>query len=210
LGAVVLEVEVLEALAEAVVAVEPLWFKSTFTYMSHHQNKKKFANVQTSQSPKLKSTIKSFSLKHHHLLPTKLHLFPSNHKTKKRPWFTFWLRNQMTNKILSFQLLHPLNHPNQKFTSSNTRHKRNPVVHLLVDMLKAALLVALPKVALLVASHKPMRLAVATKLAVVMLADIPAVAVLAVIFNHLHPVMAFPENPDVIKQRTKAIDSINQ
>lgn len=68
----------------------------------------------------------SFQLHHHH--PTKHQSSQFNHKTKKRLLYMFWSRNQKNNKKLLFQRPHQLNQANQKYTSSNTRLKRNQAV----------------------------------------------------------------------------------
>lgn len=113
-------------------------FKSTSMSMFHHQSQRKLSfNVQ-SQSLQPKNTTKSSSLRLHLLHNTKLQSSQLNHKTKKRPSFTFWSRNQKPHKTLLSQLPSQLNQANQKFTSSNTRHKKKlPLLDLqLVDQLE--------------------------------------------------------------------------
>lgn len=113
-----------------------LLFRSTSMSMFHHQNQKNNSFNAQSQSPQPKSTTRSSSLRLHHLHNTKPQSSQSNLKTKRRPSSTFWSRNQKPHKILSSQLPLQLNQANQKFTSSNTRHKRKLAVPSVETMLE--------------------------------------------------------------------------
>lgn len=113
-------------------------FRSTSTFMFHHQNQRNNSFNAQSQSLQPKSTTRSSSLRLHHLHHTKLQSSQSNHKTKRRPSSTFWSRNQKPHKTSSSQLPPQLNQANQRSTSSNTRPKRRlavPSVETMLEML---------------------------------------------------------------------------
>lgn len=109
-------------------------YTNMFTFMFHHQIMITQHLVVHQNTHHHKNITKSFSLKHQLHQPQLHLLFQFNHKTNKRLLSTFWLRNQKKHLKFNFHNKFQHNLANQKFTSSDTRHKY--VVENLVLRLK--------------------------------------------------------------------------